>query len=335
MVDPLTHYVELAAQPDCGGETTAETVHKHVIWRHGAPAEIQTDGATGFDGEHMRDLYDEYSVEHHVTIAYHPQSNGLAERKNRDIMNALRAYTGKNYSTWDEYLPRVQWHINTAINKSINMSPYQALHGHAPRTVTSATTGQATGITSLEALAAAIMRSQELALRNGRLAQQKAKAAYDAKRALVEYSVGEHVLVHRAERENKLAVTWQGPYVIKSKAGPNAYEVADVLLGNAVTVHVTRMRPFSMERTDADAEAVRMLPEGKHIVKQILKHKYVNDRLQVQVWWKGYPQGEATWQSVDELQGVSEYKKYCATNTLPPDGHKPVARRGRRAVGLE
>jgi hypothetical protein len=42
-----------------------------------------------------------------------------------------------------------------------------------------------------------------------------------------------------------------------------------------------------MERTDTDAEAVRMLPEGKHIVKQILKHQYANDRLQVLVWWKG------------------------------------------------
>jgi transposase InsO family protein len=322
IVDPFTRWVELEAIPDIESATTANTLRNALIWRHGAPAELQTDGHLTFEGTAMNDLYDEYAIEHHTTTAYHPQSNGVAERKNKDIMNLLRILTGKNYSTWDKHLARVQWHINTNVNRTIGMSPFKASFGYEPRTATPAATGQTSDITTLDKLAGAIYNSQRIALGNAQAAAQKVKQAYDAKRAHVEYTPGEYVLAHRADREHKLANTWQGPYTIKTKIRDNVYELADVLLDNTVQLHVSRIRPYNIERSSVDEEVLNMLPEGQHIVKEVLAHKWERDELAVLVWWKGYPKEMATWQRGPTLTINTVYKEYCSKHGLPARGYQ-------------
>jgi hypothetical protein len=120
-------------------------------------------------------------------------------------------------------------------------------------------------------------------------AAAREKEAYDAKREVITYVPGEYVLVRRAEPENQLATVWRGPYRVRAQVGDNVYEVEDALLENVVKVHVSRMRLFSMERTTVAAEAVRMVPEGQYIVREVVGHRWDGDELAVQVWWKGYP----------------------------------------------
>jgi hypothetical protein len=261
-VDPFTRWIELCAVTDLESATTAQTLYDSIIYRHGAPCELQTDGHKTFEGPSMQQLYARFAIDHHVTVAYHPQSNGVAERRNRDVMHALRAYVGNNFTTWDEFVMPVQWHANTSFNRSIGQTPYQARYGHKGRTAIAAQAGALSGISKLEQLASAIAATQELAVARVLEATRREKEAYEAGRTAITYVPGEYVLVRRAEPENKLATAWRGPYVVKEHVGENVCLLADVLLDNEIKVHVTRMRPFSMERTSVDAEAARMLRSG-------------------------------------------------------------------------
>jgi len=46
-----------------------------------------------------------FGVQHKFTVAYHPQSNGLVERRNQDIGKLLKKYKNGNYSNWNDWIP--------------------------------------------------------------------------------------------------------------------------------------------------------------------------------------------------------------------------------------
>jgi hypothetical protein len=107
----------------------------------------------------------------------------------------------------------------------------------------------------------------------------------------------------------------------------NGYEVLDLTLGNWFDVHVTRMRPFNMERTTEEEQVLHSLPEGQHIVQDVLDHKWVDGHLHVLVHWKGRLKGSpfwATWQTGQSVRRVDVYKAYCSKHELPLNGFKPV-----------
>jgi transposase InsO family protein len=333
IVDPFTRWVELRATAEATGETTVAVLERALLWRHGAPSEIQTDGGSHFVNKDVTALCNKTGIEHHVTLPYHPQSNGVAERKNQDIMAGIRVRTGVNFSTWDECVPEVQWHVNTALNRDIGMSPFQALFGHAPRTLLESKVGSVSAVDTVAALRELIVGAQARALAQQTDAALGTKASYDAEHKPQVYHVGDSVLVmHRdGQREHKLATVWRGPSKVRARLDENSYEVTDVLLGNSRRVHVTRMRPFDMTRTTEEAEAVAAAPEGTYIVKEILGHEWRGNELAVLVWWKGYPKAEATWQEASTLGAILVYQLYCELHTLPVAGvRKGAGKSGAR-----
>ena len=52
-----------------------------MIFRHGSPEEIVSDQGTEFCNQLIDLLEKQTGFKHKVTSAYHPQSNGLDERK--------------------------------------------------------------------------------------------------------------------------------------------------------------------------------------------------------------------------------------------------------------
>jgi hypothetical protein len=72
----------------------ATTLYDSIIYCHGVPCELQSDGHKTFEGPSMRQLYARFPIDHHVIVSYHPRSNDVAERRTKDVMHALRAYVG-------------------------------------------------------------------------------------------------------------------------------------------------------------------------------------------------------------------------------------------------
>ena len=85
--------------------TTASIVDNFLLhWeaRYGIPRSITTDRGAQFESQIWKELLNSLGTKKIRTTAYHPQSNGLVERFNKRLKEALRAHADLNGSTWLE-----------------------------------------------------------------------------------------------------------------------------------------------------------------------------------------------------------------------------------------
>ena len=77
----------------------------------------------------------EHGIIHEFTPPYSPQSNGVAERKNRsltDLVNALLESAGMPKMWWGEAILTVNFVLNRVITKRSDITPYEAWRGRKP-----------------------------------------------------------------------------------------------------------------------------------------------------------------------------------------------------------
>jgi hypothetical protein len=89
MVDYVSKWVE--AMP-CRKASTEKsiTMIKNVIFpRFGTPRILISDGGTHFTEKNFKNCLSKLGVEHRVSTAYHPQTNGQAETSNRQLKSIL------------------------------------------------------------------------------------------------------------------------------------------------------------------------------------------------------------------------------------------------------
>ena len=60
---------------------------------------------------------------------YYPQSNGLAESSNKNIVNSIKKMLFENKRSWDTKLKFALWDDRVTIKKSIGTSPFQLVYG--------------------------------------------------------------------------------------------------------------------------------------------------------------------------------------------------------------
>lgn len=94
----------------------------------GVPEVVVSDNGTQFKSREFSDFLSKYGIHHTFTGAYAPQSNA-AERVNRSINAALRAYLRSDQREWDKYLSSINSSLRNCIHQSIGMSPYLAVFG--------------------------------------------------------------------------------------------------------------------------------------------------------------------------------------------------------------
>ena len=92
-VDFLTKWPEVTALTNKKAETIAAFFEEYIIARHGCPHEVLTDNGTEFRGE-FDEMLDKYGIDHRRTSPQRPQTNGMTERLNCTIIQALNKVTG-------------------------------------------------------------------------------------------------------------------------------------------------------------------------------------------------------------------------------------------------
>ncbi|KAK1696649.1 hypothetical protein QYE76_013346, partial [Lolium multiflorum] len=90
-------------------------------------------------GEYFPKIFDEFCEEHGIiherTPPYSPQSNGVAERKNRtltDLVNSMLATAGLSKAWWGEALLTTCHVLNRVPNKNKDKTPYEEWSGRKP-----------------------------------------------------------------------------------------------------------------------------------------------------------------------------------------------------------
>lgn len=75
------------------------------------------------------ELTNTFGIEHRLTTAYHPQANGLDERYNQTLTNAISKFTQQSHENWDEKLEEIVYGYNSALQESSRYTPFEAMFG--------------------------------------------------------------------------------------------------------------------------------------------------------------------------------------------------------------
>jgi hypothetical protein len=96
-----------------------------IVCLHGVPKKIVSDRGTQFTSRFWEKLHKAMDTNLNFSSAYHPQT----ERVNQILEDMLRACAWKDKKSWDKCLPYVEFSYNNSYQKSLKMSPFEALYG--------------------------------------------------------------------------------------------------------------------------------------------------------------------------------------------------------------
>ncbi|GKV49915.1 hypothetical protein SLEP1_g56638 [Rubroshorea leprosula] len=97
---------------------------------------LRTDGGGEYTSNEFHEYCGEQGIQHQVTCPYTPQHNGVAERKNRTIMDMVRSILkakGMPNSFWGEAVSCSVYLLNRSPTRSLqNVTPVEAWSGFKP-----------------------------------------------------------------------------------------------------------------------------------------------------------------------------------------------------------
>ena len=114
----------IPSQSTFTGSAFAKVFFQHIYPHYGLPLGICSDRGVQWNNQFFRDIYDHLEIQLKLTFSYHPRANGLIERLNRVIEEALRHFVGPAPDDCDDYIPHVEFSVNSAPNQSTGCTPF-------------------------------------------------------------------------------------------------------------------------------------------------------------------------------------------------------------------
>lgn len=220
----------------------------------GVPEYIHSDNGSQFRSGEFQSFVTQFGIQQIFTAVYSPQSNS-AERVNRSVNAALRAYIKEDQKDWDGKLSDINCALRSLVHQSLGYSPYFALfgqnmitHGDSYRLI------RDIGMIEDEQIGVEEQREDRLAVirrivrDNLAKAQEKNVKIYDLRTRPIQYKPGEMVLRRNFCQSNlaknfnsKLAKTYIKARV-REKIG-SAYYVLENEAGKQIgTYHAKDLR---------------------------------------------------------------------------------------------
>ena len=110
---------------------TAQLLFENVFRLHGLPRSIISDRDSRLTSDFWRDLCNALGIRHHPSTAYHPQTNGLAERVNQTMKQLLRIAHFQG-SAWIDVLAHAEMAMNNAPILGTDFSAFYLNYGFHP-----------------------------------------------------------------------------------------------------------------------------------------------------------------------------------------------------------
>jgi hypothetical protein len=151
-----------------------------------------------------------------------------------------------------------------------------------------------------------------------RMAQSRQKSYADKRRRPLEFEEGDHVFLKVTPKlglrgvfkTKKLCPRYVGPFQILKRVGPAAYQLTlpATMSGLHDVFHVSQLKkyipdpfqPIELDSIELKSD-LTFQPEPERIVDRDVKSLRTKEIPIVNVVWKGFPDGEATWELESEM----------------------------------
>lgn len=100
------------------------------------PKILRTDRGTEYNNKTLQNYLRNQGIKYQCTVGYAPEQNGVAERKNRTIMEAVRTMLEESQlgkCLWAEAADAANHVFNRIVDKRLGMSPHEKLFNQKPR----------------------------------------------------------------------------------------------------------------------------------------------------------------------------------------------------------
>jgi hypothetical protein len=321
IVDRLTkqaHFIPCRTNldtPDCAKLFMKE------IWRlHGTPTKVISDRGPIFNSKFMHELYKGLGIQARYSTAYHPQTDGQAERTNQIAEQYLRKYVNEEQTNWAELLPLAEFAYNSAEQESIHMSPFQAIYGYQPKFSPKDEFVQT--VPAVKQRLKNIKRGFEVIKKAIREAQAKQKEHYDKKRKEAPvFKVGDWVLIRQdnlttVRSSQKLDHRKAGPFKIIKITGKNTVRLkfSERMKGLHSNINVRLLElyhPDTIEgRTKPPPPPVVISQDNiEYELEKIITHRINKDKnktVNYLVSWKGMGPADEQWMTLKDLKNAPE-----------------------------
>ena len=254
ITDKFSKFVRLAALPNLKAETAAQCLMEQHVFNEGPPLALVSDKGCQFTSDLFRELCKLMGIKQLISTPYHPESDGATERMNRTMISILKKMLReKDHHNWEYLLGPLKMAYNDSIHSSTLQTPYYLEHGRDMSSILD---------TALE------LRPELLCTPNDYIselterlrysyhkvreamvkARDQQKEQYDKRAAILDYKVGDKVLLDiRTVKEGeckKLTSAYTGPFRVIRKYDNMTVDIADNNL-RPRRVHVNRLKPLT------------------------------------------------------------------------------------------
>ena len=126
-IDYFTKWVEVTSYKSVTQAVVARFLKQNIICRYGIPVELITDNGKSLNGKMIKQLCQQFKIEHRNSVPYCPQMNGTVEAANKNIKKILVKMT-ENYKDWHEFLPFALCAYCTSVCTSTGATAYSLVY---------------------------------------------------------------------------------------------------------------------------------------------------------------------------------------------------------------
>jgi len=231
IVDRLTKMATyLPCRKDIDSPELARMFFDQVICKRGIVDNIVTDRGKEFTSRFWNRVCSLLCINHRLSTAFHPQTDGQTERQNQTMEQYLRAFCNYEQDNWVELLPLDQFAYNNSIHHSTCMTPFWANYHYHPSMQfkpAKVTSNLRTEIRA-DAMSAGQEETHRL-LKDNLLEAQARRSKYACGKEMT-FAVGDTVWLStrnfRTTRPSKkLDYKRTGPYTVSKIINKNAYKL--------------------------------------------------------------------------------------------------------------
>ena len=296
------------------GPGIAQLYMDHIYRWFGLPTKVISDRDPRFTSHFGRALSQKLGIQQNLSTAFHPQTDGLSERKNQWVEQYLRLVTSASPEDWTHWMAIATAVHNNRRNATTGLSPNEVLFGYEAELIPKDTPPANNEAAQQRAEALTEKRAQAIDAIN--------EAAKTGKTIPSQFRVGDQVWLEATHlklryQKTKLAPKRYGPFKVTKEISPVAYQVMlPTSWGIHNVFHASLLSPYH-ETTAHGPNFSRPPPdliegEEEYEVERVVHHRnYGRARtLQYLVKWKGYPDSDNTWEPADQVHAPELIEEY-------------------------